>query len=91
MSKAQQEFDNIIDWLRDHGGDVNHGAFLKACDKATILAFYELEFRVPYHILGQGYKTLDFAAALLRTHIPSDVMYSTLPGIFSYEFDFEEY
>lgn len=91
MSKAQQEFDNIIKWVRDHGGDVNHGAFIKACDKATVLTFQKLEFRVPRHILGNGYKTLDFAAALLGTHIPSDVMYSTLPGTFDYEFDFEEY
>lgn len=84
-SKASQEFHSLVSWLRDHNGDVNHSAFVVACNKVAFLASSEAKIRHPICLQGLGYRTLDYAAALLRTYIPGDVMFHTLPGYFGEE------
>lgn len=83
-SKARREFQDLVSWLRDHKGDVNHSAFVAACSAVLHKALQEASLRRP-HGLPEGYPTLDLAAALLRTYIPGDVMFHTLPGYYNPE------
>lgn len=63
---------------------VDRSAFVAGCNDVLHKALQEAGLRRPY-ALGEGYPTLDLAASLLRTHIPGDVMFHTLPGYYNPE------
>lgn len=81
---AQESFDDLVAWLRDYKGDVNHSAFVDGCSAVLHKALQEASLRRPRG-LPEGYPTLDLAATLLRTYIPADVMFHMLPGYYGTE------
>lgn len=77
----EREIEEIVQWCREHGCDVDFGVFRDACYNVAARAACMQGMRLPLAVTpDSGVLALDFACACVGLFVPHRLYESRLPG-----------